>query len=123
MTTTLIENLTADAPPIEDVECDAGPLEHDGRRIVLPPLCPPDPTQVATVHGRSRVLERLLAMADTYYHGGSLRQAIELYFELVNDYAGTPEADEAEERLLDVGRDYEQSGELRQARGIYEQLL
>ena len=62
-------------------------------------------------------------MADTYYQGGSLRQAIELYFELVRDHAGTPQAAQAEERLLEVARTYERAGELRQARGIYEQLI
>lgn len=89
--------------------------------IVLPPLGPIP--EVATPHGRMRVLPRLLAMADTYYRGGSLHQAIELYFELVHDHDGTAQAQEAEQRLLDVARTFEESGELRQARGIYEQLL
>lgn len=93
--------------------------------IALPPSRPStgEMTPVATPHGRSRVLPRLLAMADAYYQGGSLRQAIELYFELVRDHAGTTQAFQAEERLLEVARTYERAGELRQARGIYEQLL
>lgn len=62
-------------------------------------------------------------MADTYRQAGSLRQAVEMYFELVREHADTSQALQAEERLLDVARLYEQTGELRQARGIYEQLL
>ncbi len=93
--------------------------------MVLPPRhrATTESCAAATPHSRSRVLPRLLAMADTYCQGGSLRQAIELYFEIVREHAGTPQALQAEDRLLDVARSYEQTGELRQARGIYEQLL
>ncbi len=103
----------------DDEESDA---EISRPPIVVPPRPAPAPA-MTTPHGRTRVLPRLLAMADTYYQGGSLRQAIELYFELVHDHAGSPQARQAEERLLAVARTYEQAGELRQARGIYEQLL
>jgi tetratricopeptide (TPR) repeat protein len=71
----------------------------------------------------SRILVRLLSMADAYRESGSLRQAIEMYFELIREHAETPQGHRAEERLFDVARSYERSGELRQARGIYEQLL
>ena len=71
----------------------------------------------------SRILARLLSMADAYRESGSLRQAIEIYFELIREHADTPQGHRAEERLFDVARSYERSGELRQARGIYEQLL
>ena len=71
----------------------------------------------------SRILARLLSMADAYRESGSLRQAIEIYFELTREHADTPQGHRAEERLFDVARSYERSGELRQARGIYEQLL
>jgi hypothetical protein len=90
-----------------------------------PPKPAPVPASVPGVvsEGQSRVLVRLLKMADTYRGTGSLRQAIEIYFELVNKYDETSEARMAEERLMEVGRTYERSGELRQARGIYERLL
>jgi tetratricopeptide (TPR) repeat protein len=71
----------------------------------------------------SRILARLLSMADSYRESGSLRQAIEIYFELMHEHSETPQAERAEERLFDVARSYERAGELRQARGIYEQLL
>ncbi len=72
---------------------------------------------------RTRVLEGLLRMADSYRRDGSLRQAIEMYFELVHDHDGTVQSGLAEERLFEIAREYEMVGELRQARGIYEHLL
>ncbi len=71
----------------------------------------------------SRILALLMSMADAYRESGSLRQAIEIYFELMREHGETPQGHRAEERLFDVARFYERSGELRQARGIYEQLL
>jgi hypothetical protein len=72
---------------------------------------------------QDRILDGLLRMADLYRSNGSLRQAIEMYFSLVHNYTGTPQAADAVLRLLDVARGYEDAGELRQARGLYEHLL
>lgn len=72
---------------------------------------------------RSRVLPRLLAMADSYLRADSLRQALEMYFDLRDSHPGTPEADLAEERILEVARRHEDAGELHNARAIYEQLV
>jgi hypothetical protein len=69
------------------------------------------------------LLEHLIDMADQYSLSGSPRQAIELYFELVIEHAGTEQSVQACERLLAVARQYKNNGELRQARGIYERLL
>ena len=124
MSTLLTEEHLADVPMIDEEDSDDMETGIGSAPIVLPPSRPGVASApISTPHGRSRVLPRLLAMADTYYQGGSLRQAIELYFELVRDHAGTTQADQAEERLLEVARTYERAGELRQARGIYEQLI
>jgi len=72
---------------------------------------------------RRMLLEHLIDMADEYSRVGSPRQAIELYFELVIEHAGTEQSVQACERLLAVARQYKNNGELRQARGIYERLL
>jgi hypothetical protein len=72
---------------------------------------------------RSRALRRLLAMADMYLRADSLRQALEMYFDLMRSYPDTPEALQAEERLLEVARRHEEDGELHSARAIYEQLI
>ena len=96
---------------------------------VTPPEAPPAPAPVpapvpgVVPDGQSRVLVELLKLADTYRGTGSVRQGIEIYFELVEKYDETPEARMAGERLLEVARAFERGGELRQARGIYERLL
>ena len=72
---------------------------------------------------RKMLLEHLIDMANQYSISGSPRQAIELYFELVIEHAGTEQSIQACERLLAVARQYKNNGELRQARGIYERLL
>ncbi len=124
MSSLLTQKDIADAPLVDEEESGDDLHRNGTPPIVLPPSRPTGgPSEISTPHGRTRVLPRLLAMADTYFQGGSLRQAIELYFELVREHAGTPQALQAEERLLAVARNYEQAGELRQARGIYEQLL
>ena len=100
--------------------------QASGARTTLPPVFRASTLESAgPAHSATsaRILARLLSMADSYRESGSLRQAIEMYFELVREHAETPQGHRAEERLLDVARSYERSGELRQARGIYEQLL
>jgi hypothetical protein len=72
---------------------------------------------------RSRALHRLLAMADMYLRADSLRQALEMYFDLIRSYPDTLEALQAEERVLEVARRHEEAGELHSARAIYEQLI
>jgi hypothetical protein len=101
--------------------------------VELTPLFPPrswpaaevaaPAARVVTPAPRSRVLSRLLAMADSYVRAGSLRQAMEMYFELYNSHPDTPEASLAEKRILEVARRHEEDGELHSARAIYEQLV
>lgn len=92
-------------------------LETAGEVVVL--VGPVDEIDLA----EDRILEGLLRMADTYRATGSLRQGVEIYFELAHSHSGTTQAAAAVMRLLDVARGYEDAGELRQARGIYEHLL
>jgi hypothetical protein len=91
----------------------------------------PIPTSIPAPHitielprdPRSRVLPRLMAMADSYLRAGSLRQALEMYFDLYRNHEDTPEASKAEDRILEVARIHEENGELHLARAIYEQLI
>ena len=69
------------------------------------------------------LLERLLAMAHRYRSDGNLRQAMELYWELAEDHAGTPEADAAKAVLLELAASYEREGARHMARSIYKRLL
>lgn len=68
-------------------------------------------------------LERLLAMANAYRSEGHHRQAMELYWELAEDYPGTPQSDAARTVLLALASGYEGSGARHIARSIYERLL
>jgi hypothetical protein len=97
--------------------------EREGPPPVVLPRAKPTPPEDAPSESRSRVLEGLLRMADTYQSSGGLHQAIEMYFELLREHDDTVQARSAEARLLDIALRYEQNGEPRQARSIYEQLL
>jgi len=107
------------------------PAEPPDTFEVAPPVSAPAPGIAVAVgaatarppSSRARILDGLLRMADSYRDSGSLRQAIEMYFELIHDHDGESRAVIAEERLLDIARSYEEAGELRQARSIYEHLL
>lgn len=70
------------------------------------------------------VMDRILSMADHCLHDHLLRQAAEMYFEVLNRQdAGVPETEHARRRLIEIAEFYERTGNLHQARGIYEQLL
>jgi hypothetical protein len=111
---------------IIDELVDENGLHWDGPMpMLVQPLIPEpiEPCTLTELVTRSRVLPRLLAMADSYREAGSLHSAVEVYFELIREHAQTPEAIQAEERLIEVAQYHEGRGETRQARGIYEQLL
>jgi hypothetical protein len=65
----------------------------------------------------------LLGMADRYRADNLLRQAAEIYFQVVDRYVGAPESSRARQRLLEIAEHYENIGAPHQARGIYERLL
>ncbi len=73
--------------------------------------------------GPSPILGRLLRMADTYRRSGAPKQALEMYFELVEKHPASLEGQQAGGRLLEISEEYELQGQLRQARSIYERLL
>jgi hypothetical protein len=83
-----------------------------------PPAPPPEP-----VEPLSPVLARLLRMADGYRRAGAPNQAIEMYFELVEQHGETQEGRKAQESLMALCDEYERAGKLRQARALYERLL
>jgi hypothetical protein len=87
-----------------------------------PPSVPAAPA-VVSLEQPSLVLERLLQMADTYHRNGAPKQALEMYFSLVDSHGQTYEGQQARARLMTVSAEYERQGMLRQARSIYERLL
>ena len=75
----------------------------------------------AAVANKSLV-ERLLSMAQQYQHEGSVQQATEIYWTLVDSYSGTTQADTAKAVLLELAETYERNGARRMARSMYERL-
>ena len=72
---------------------------------------------------RPEVLVRLMEVADRYLAANEIRQAMEMYWELVEQYEDTPQAQQARERLMEMAGHYERAGNQHQARGIYERLV
>ena len=72
---------------------------------------------------KSVLLDCLMEVADRYCAENATRQAVEIYFELAENHAGTSQAQHARERLMEIAAEYERAGGRRQARGIYERLL
>jgi lipopolysaccharide biosynthesis regulator YciM len=69
------------------------------------------------------LLSHLLQMADDYHRNGSPHQAIEMYYELAERNAETPEGKHARSRLVKIAEEYERQGMPHEARSIYEHLL
>jgi hypothetical protein len=69
------------------------------------------------------LLERLLAMAQRYRHDGAIREAMELYWEIAEEYPQTPEAAMSRAVLLDLAVSFERHAAPHMARSIYERLL
>ncbi len=88
---------------------------------------PAETTTVATVPApdetEMRVLGRLLRMADDYHGRNAMRQAEEMYLELVEYHPSTPQAQQARDQLLMLCDEYERNGKLHHARWLYEQLV
>jgi hypothetical protein len=94
---------------------------------VATPAAPPIGGAVAAAPlppAERRVMDRLLSMADHCLHDHLLRQAAEMYFEVLDHQdAGISEAEHARRCLIEIAEFYERTGNPHQARGIYEQLL
>lgn len=71
----------------------------------------------------TELLAHLLRIADVFRREGSLRQATDIYFALVEQHEGTAEAREARKCLMDIAIARERAREWRQARSLYERLL
>ncbi len=94
-----------------------------GTPIMVAPIVIPPLEEEPISPQRSRLLDHFLKMGDDYGRDGSVRQAIELYFDLVNNHDGTDQAVVACDRLMMIAQQYEDNGELHLARGVYERLL
>ncbi|KAF2988725.1 hypothetical protein OGR47_20065 (plasmid) [Methylocystis sp. MJC1] len=66
-------------------------------------------------------LDHLLAMAHRYRSEGNVWQAMEMYWMLSEDHAGTAQSLEAERSLLELAETYEHDAQ-HLARALYERL-
>lgn len=80
-------------------------------------------TEMTTETTSEVLLDHLLAMAHRYRSEGNLRQAMEMYWSLLEDYAETAQAGHASTSLLDMAKAYEREGAMHEARSIYTRLL
>ena len=88
-------------------------MESDGNSLVMESSAAAD----------QALIGRLLAMAHRYRSDGNIRQATEMYWTLVEDYPGTPQADAARAVLLELATSYERNDARHMARGMYERLM
>lgn len=70
-----------------------------------------------------RSLDHLLAIAHRYRKEGNLRQAMEMYWMLLEDHFGTAQSLEAQESLLELAESYERDDRRHTARAVYERIL
>jgi len=61
-------------------------------------------------------------MADRYLAENALRQALEMYFEMLEKRNDIGTAKQARERLMGIAEEWELAGKRRQARAIYERM-
>ncbi|MDD5332568.1 MAG: hypothetical protein PHS32_02385 [Rhodoferax sp.] len=78
---------------------------------------------LASAAASQPLLEHLFTMAQHYRKEGKQREATELLWTLVEDHAGTPQADAAKAELLALAEGHERAGNQHMARSMYERLL
>ena len=94
---------------------------RNNKRTALKARVPANPE--ASAGANQMLFVRLLGMAQRYRSEGKLQEAMELYWELVEDHPGTAEAGAANAVLLDLAANYERDEAPHMARSIYERLL
>lgn len=81
------------------------------------------PEPMPTPQMEAVLLWRLLGIADAHRAQKDFHQALEMYFELVEELLHTPQGEQACQRLMAMAAGYERAGEHHMARYIYERLL
>jgi len=106
------------------IEANTDTLEAPAPAAPAPTVILEEPAAKAPPEPASPpALVHLAKMADVYFASGAVRQATELYFEILERHADTPEAVQARARLMAIAEGYERAHATRQARSLYERLL
>ena len=91
---------------------------------VAPPAVAPVAAAPPAPPAEHPIMDRILTMADHCLHSHLLRQAAEMYFEVLDRQGVSDhETEHARRCLIDIAEYYERTGSPHQARGIYEHLL
>jgi outer membrane protein assembly factor BamD (BamD/ComL family) len=69
------------------------------------------------------ILNRLLGMARAYRDEGSVNNAMDIFWQLVDEYPDTPQAEHSKNALLEIAVQYEKDDLRHPAYAIYERLL
>ncbi|MFZ2725983.1 MAG: tetratricopeptide repeat protein [Methylococcaceae bacterium] len=64
----------------------------------------------------------LLRMGNAWLEQGELRQAVDVYLKIIDQYSDSEESQNAQTALLSVAQRYEQEGKLRLSLDILERL-
>ncbi|MFQ5872494.1 MAG: tol-pal system YbgF family protein [Dehalococcoidia bacterium] len=90
-----------------------------GRPAPPPPAPPRDKRDkpAAPVTGQF-----LMRTGRTYEEQANIHQAIYVYYQMIDRYPDSREAQESYERLLRIARDYEEQGQLYQAKHLYTRI-
>ena len=64
----------------------------------------------------------LLRMGDDWFKQGELRQALDVYLKIIEEYPGSEESKAAQNKLLTIAGRYEQDGLLRLSLDVLERL-
>lgn len=106
-------------PSVETATPPARTASRRARPAAAQPAAQPAPQPAARPAARLRLLQ----MAQRYHAEGAVRQAMEIYWQLLEDHDGTEEARHAEEHIVAIAEAYERDGARHIAKSIYERLL
>lgn len=80
-------------------------------------------TSFPSTQSEHAILDHFLAMARAYRVEGSVFNAMDILWKLVESYPNTPQAEESKNTLLEIAVQYERDGLRHPAYAIYERLL
>ena len=64
----------------------------------------------------------LMRMGNAWFEQDDLRQAIDIYLKLIEEYPDSEESEAAQSKLMSISRNYEQEGLLRLSLAVLERL-
>jgi outer membrane protein assembly factor BamD (BamD/ComL family) len=82
----------------------------------------PEAQHINTIDVNAATRGLLLRMGHTWFEQDDLRQAIDIYIKLIEEYPGSEESEVAQSKLMGISRQYEQEGLLRLSLAILERL-